>query len=127
MPIFNTKVGYPQILSGEIGWIFGEAGNEGNWNSESRGAYVSMSPGITGTKLSTGYAQLDMSMAAWASIRYSATYLYMYDDVDRYESDSHYLGPEAHLSLIWFTANFGVLWSLDSGDPRIIAGIGIGW
>jgi len=66
-------------------------------------------------------------MMAWAGIRYSATCLYLYDDVGQYEAGSHYFGPEAHLSLIWFTASRGVLWSVDSGDPMVIAVIGIGW
>ena len=124
--ILNAKAGYPQIVSGEVGWMFGKArGNE--WSTEIKGAYASISPGIAGTKLSAGYAQLVSGMVGWAGIRYSATYLYMYDDVDRYEADSHYFGPEAHLSLLWFTANLGVLWSTDSGDSRIIAGIGIGF
>lgn len=125
--ILNAKMGYPQILAGEFGWIFGKMHNTGSWTTEVKGLYTPISPGITGTKLSGGYAGQTFSMSTWGAARLSASYLYMYDDVDRYEADSHYFGPEANLSLVWFSANFGVLWSLDSGDPRVIDGIGIGW
>ena len=63
--ILNAKMGYPQILSGEVGWVFGEALDTGSWSTEITGAYASISPGITGTKLSAGYAQLVSGMVGW--------------------------------------------------------------
>ncbi|QBG46696.1 hypothetical protein EGM51_04515 [Verrucomicrobia bacterium S94] len=127
IPVLNAKVGYPQKLSGEVGWILGPSRDGGSWNTESTGAYVSISPGIAGTKLSVGYAALDVNMIGWAGARLSASYMYIYDDVGKYDAESQYLGPEYNLSILLFTANLGVLWPVNGGDPRIIAGIGVGW
>jgi len=124
--VLNAKLTYPQKASLELGLTLRKDRGR-HWDASTMGPYVSIEPGISGTKAHLGYGGWAQAGFLPLSVRASASYLRMTQDTLGFNRGDEYVGISLTAGFA-YTFNLGIMRSLDDKKEHLVTGgFGIGW